>query len=211
MGMKSRGSVGRKPWFDPRFAIGLVLIAASVVGTVFVVSAADSTVEILAARTVLTPGQTVTASDLVARRVTLDQAGALYLRASDVDPEGVVITRTVAAGELVPASAVGRAASLDSTAVVVAIEGELPESVQAGAVVDLWASVQSEEGEYGPPAVIVTGATVARLVQREGIVVGESGSSVELLVPRETVARLLQATANGAALSLVPVAIPAGD
>jgi hypothetical protein len=195
-------------WFDPRFAIGLVLIVVSVAGTAFVVTTADSSVPVLAARSALTPGQTVTSDDLIATKVGMEKASALYLSPSDVPAEGLVVTRTVAAGELVPASAVGSAASVDSTSLVITVKGQLSQSIAPGATADVWAAPKTDDG-FGAPVVIVPDATVVRLVKPSGIVVDESSGSVEILVPKDTVARVLEAVADSDALSLVPTSLPA--
>ena len=200
-------AAARKFWFDPRFAIGVVLIAASVIGTVLVVSAADATTEVLAARSALVPGQTVSADDLSPVRVTLSDE-SLYLAPDDVGNREITVTRAVSEGELIPASAVGSIEGLDFTTVVVELDSRLAESVAAGGTGDLWATSKGEDGAYGAPSVIVPAATVVRIVEPEGIVVSEAAASVELLVPRESAARLLEAMANDAALELLPTALP---
>jgi len=197
-------------WFDPRFAIGVALIAASIAGVIGIVAAADSSVLVLSARNALSPGERVDASDLVPTSVRLDAAGSLYLSLADVPEEGLVITRPVAAGELLPASAVGLAAGERLASVVVTAGAQLSASIEPGSSVDLWAAREAENGEFAPPVVVVSGATVVRLVENDGLVVDDSGGAVELLVPRARIARVLEAIANGDALSLVPASIPVG-
>jgi hypothetical protein len=46
-------------------------------------------------------------------------------------------------------------------------------------------------------------------VEPAGIVVDDSAASVELLVPQDAVARVLEAAANDEALSLLPTSLPA--
>jgi SAF domain len=198
----------RQFWFDPRFAIGFILVLASVAGVVFIVSTADATTLVYAARETLSPGDRVTASDLRAASVRLDAVEGLYLLPGDVPDSGVVVTKPVAAGELVPASAVGATAGLSLASVVVALSGELPGSVEPGTTVDLWSSREIENGAFGPPTVIVSTATVVRVVEADGLVAGET-VSIELLVPRLRIARVLEAIANEDALSVVPTSIPA--
>ncbi len=84
-------------WLDPRFIIGLALIGASSFGVMTLVSAADDSVQVLAARAALTPGDRITLSDLVPTGMSGDTAG-LYLSASDVPDDGVILTRHVGAG-----------------------------------------------------------------------------------------------------------------
>ena len=197
-------------WFDPRFAIGVILIAASIAGVIGIVAAADSSVLVLSARSALSPGERVDATDLVPTSIRLDGATDLYLAIGDVPEDGLVVTRPVAAGELLPVSAVGLAAGERLSSVVVTLGAQLPGSVEPGSSVDLWAARESESGEFSPPLVIVSAATVVRLVESDGLVVDDSTGAVELLVPRERVARVLEAIANGDVLSLVPTTIPAG-
>lgn len=198
----------RRFWFDPRFAIGLVLVGASVAGVYAVVATADTSVQVFATRTALSPGDRVDAGDLVATSIRFDGATRLYLVGADLPQDGLIVTRPVAAGELLPASAVGNAAGERLASIVVEVGGQLPRSVSPGASVDLWAAREGEAGLYAPPVVIVSSATVVRLVESDGIVVSESSGAVELLVPRARVARVLEAIANGDALSLVPTSIP---
>ena len=198
----------RRLALDPRLLVGLLLVAVSVAGVVFLVSTADRTTPVLSAGATLSPGTRVTADELVVLDVRLDRAAARYLVAADVPDDGVVITRTVGKGELIPVDAVGRAEGLKLSSVVLAVGGALAESVEAGALVDVWAARQGEGGEFGAPAVIVSGASVVRLVESESIVSGGETTADEVLVPTAKVARVLDAVANADAVSLVPAAIP---
>ena len=78
---------------------------------------------------------------------------------------------------------------------------EATDSADAAATVDTTA-----------PAVIVSGATVVKVLDDTGgFSVASSGSSVEVLVPRSKVARLLQAIAQKASLAVVPAGIPIAE
>lgn len=193
---------------DPRLVIGLVLVAASLAGVVFIVSSADETVEVYAARQTLAPGDRVDSDDLATRNVRLDDAGGLYLVPGDVPADGFTVTRSIVEGELVPASAVGSVDGLRLTSVVLAVSGELAASITTGAVVDVWAGKQIANGEYEPPVVIVAAADVVRLVESDSIVAGGRTTAVEVLVPKSKVARVLEAVADSDAVSIVPATIP---
>jgi len=195
--------------FDPRLAIGLLLVVASVAGVVAIVSAADTSVQVYAARDPLAPGDRITSDDLEARSVRLDAAGTLYLEPGDVPGTGFVVTRSVAEGELVPASAVGSVDGLRLTSVVLTLSSPLAASVQPGSVVDIWAAEEVENGHFGPPTVIVPGATVVRLVESDSIVAADQATGIEVLVPKSKIARVLEALANDDAISVVPATIPA--
>lgn len=188
---------------DPRLLIGIVLIAASTTGVWALVSGLDDAVEVYVVRETVTPGTRIDAADLVAESVRLGPTASRYLAPGELPEKGLVVTRTVEAGELVPRSAVDDADRASLATVVVPSRGALPSGLDTGATVDVWAARQMERGDYEPPAVLVAGAEIAGIQEPEGMV--DSGTvSVELLIPREKVAALLEALAAGDAIDLVP-------
>lgn len=189
-------------WGDARFLLGILLIIASVAGVWFVVTAARQTVPAYAAVGTIVPGQSVAADDLREVEVALGQLGAAYLAPDDWS-DGLVATRTVAAGELVPVDAVGDAERARTTNIVVQSSVDVPASVEAGTVVELWAAPLLDAGEYDAPRILVADATVVS-VARDEAVMGAVAASVELVIPRADVAAALAAMAEGAALSVVP-------
>jgi hypothetical protein len=200
---------------DPRLLIGIGLVAASIAGVVALVGAADHRVTVFAAGATIAPGQHVGAEDLVVRQVALEDAPALYLTAADLPASGLVATSVIRRGELVPRSAVGSVEGTESTALVLPVTGDVSESVVAGATVDVWASaagstdpVAGEDAAFAPPVVIVPGATVVRVVADDGFVSAADGRSIEVLIPRWRIARVLQSMAAGDALAVVPAGIP---
>lgn len=195
-------------WFDPRLAIGVGLVIASVAGVVAVVTAADHSVLVYAASSPLTPGDRVYPGDLKVASVQLGQADARYLGEGEVPPEGVIVTRTVSAGELVPTSAVGSATSLRVASIVVKVSGELSQTIAPGTVTDVWSAAVTEDRQFGPPSVLVGSATVVRIIESKGLVSDRNGHVVELLIPRNKIARVLNAVTDGGTISLVPVSIP---
>ena len=206
--MQSRSRQGRGIAVDPRLLIGLVLVAGSVAGVVAIVSTADETVQVYSARTPLSPGDRVDTVDLNTSSVRLAGVGSLYLLPGDIPDGGFVVTRSVNEGELVPASAVGRVSGLRLTSLVLDVNGALAASIEPGSSVDVWSSREVENGQFGPPAVIVSGATVVRLVQSDSIMVRGKSVAVEVLVPKARVARVLEAVSNSDAMSIVPADIP---
>lgn len=198
----------RSFWFDPRFAIGVGLVVLSVVGVFAIVAAADSSVQVYAARSALSPGDRVTSDDLEARSVRLGSLGAKYLADGDIPRTGFVVTRAVAAGELVPASAIGDVAGTQFASIVISVNGRLARSVGEGSVVDLWSAQETEANVFGPPSVLVPSATVVRVIPPDGVIADRATQSVEVLVPRTKTASVLAAIANADALSLVPSSIP---
>jgi hypothetical protein len=210
----------RSFWFDPRFAIGLALVVVSVLGVDALVNAANASVQVLAARSTLTPGERVHASDLVPTSVRVGRTAGLYLEASDVPSSGLVVTRSVAAGELVPQTAVGSRAGQSLTSIVVSVDSALAASIVPGSRVDLWSAHTttasgSDDSSVAPdssgaPTVLVSAAIVVRLVDQKNLV-ASNGSAVELLIPKSATATVLDAMANGAVLSVLPVDLPLGQ
>ncbi|MBM7027108.1 hypothetical protein JS515_15475, partial [Clavibacter sp. DM3] len=107
----------RRPvWLDPRFLVGLVLVLVSTGGVVALLRSEDSSVVVMAAGSSLDAGRTVHASDLVPVRVRMDAAD-LYVAPDAVD--GLVVTRFVGAGELIPRSSLASADARTTAAVVI--------------------------------------------------------------------------------------------
>lgn len=188
---------------DPRLIIGMVLIAASTLGGWALITGLDDSSEVYVARDTVTPGTSIDAGDLAVVSARLGSGTAAYLTPADLPPGGLVVSRTIEAGELVPRSAVDDTDSTGLATIVVPSRGALPTGLGAGSRVDVWTAKQVERGGFEPPTVLAADAEVAGIVESDGMVASEN-VSVELLVPREKVAALLQALAAGDAIDLVP-------
>ncbi|GED09775.1 hypothetical protein [Cellulosimicrobium cellulans] len=208
----------RRPgWKDPRLLVGVVVVALSVALGSWAVSTASRTVTVYAAGAALTPGTTVTAADLRAVEVRLGSQADRYLLVADGLPDEAVVLRTVAAGELVPASALGAAADLAVRAVAVPVTTGLSERIVAGAAVDVWyvpeapastagAAPGTAAGDEPPqPALLVEGVTVAQVDEGEGTLVVGGPTTVHLLVSVDDLPAVLAAVAGDGTIALVPV------
>ncbi|NHI17425.1 SAF domain-containing protein [Microbacterium excoecariae] len=198
----------RRRRLDPRLFVGIVLVLGSVAGVWAIVDGARHTEPVLVAREALVPGQAVTAGDVEAVDVQLATSQGAYLTPDDL-ADGVVAVRTIAAGELVPAAAVGAAGTAGTTTVVVRSALEAPAGVVPGTPVELWAAPLVAPGSYGEPIVVVERAVVAAVLEDDGVV-ADPGSRLELVIARDEVAEVLGHTAGGSALSAVPTAGGAG-
>jgi hypothetical protein len=197
----------RRSWMDPRLAIGVVLVLASLAGVWLVVQHAARTEVAWAATRTLLPGETIAAGDVQQVDLRLPRGGDRYL-AGAAEPVGLVVAAAVGEDEVLPLRAVGAAVSAERAAVVIDVDGVLPRAVRPGASVDVWTAPPTDRG-FGPPAVLVADAIVAGVVEDEGIL-ATAGVQLELLVPRDQVALLLEAVSNEHALSVVPLAQPVG-
>ncbi|WP_306232287.1 hypothetical protein [Agrococcus beijingensis] len=197
-----------RTWLDPRLVIGVVLVLASLAGVWLVVQQSARTETAWSATRTLLPGETIAAGDVQPIDVRLPQAQDRYLDAS-ADPVGMVVAATVGEGEVLPLRALGDAAGDERAAVVIDVEGALPSAVRAGALVDVWTAAPGDEG-FAAPSVLVDDAIVVGLLEDEGIL-ASAGTQLELLVPRDQTALLLEAVSNEHALSVVPLAQPVGS
>ncbi|HEY8587997.1 MAG TPA: hypothetical protein VIL55_00460 [Naasia sp.] len=197
-----RSGPARRFWVDVRFLLGIGLIAASVLGGGAIVAAAERTETVYAAADALLVGQRVDRGDLVAVPVRLGATSDRYVRPADLPADGLVVTRPVDEGELVPRSAVGTEHAVEQSPIVLPIETEPASAVEPGALVDVWAARRTEDGGVEAPAVLVSRAQVVRTLEGDGLLAGSGG--VEVLIPQDRVARVLQALGDGDALTVVP-------
>ena len=196
----------RRTWMDPRLVIGVALVLVSLAGVWLVVQQSARTETAWAATRTLLPGDTVAAGDVQQIEVRLPLSQDRYLDAS-ADPVGMVVASTVGEGEVLPLRALGSAASVDRSAVVIDVEGALPRSVRTGSLVDVWTAAPNDDG-YDAPAVLIDDAIVVGVVEDEGIL-ASAAQQLELLVPTDETSRLLEAMSNEHVLSVVPLAQPA--
>ena len=192
---------------DARWIVGILLLAVGVIGTLRVISGLDDSVQVWTARTNLVPGQRLQASDVVRTAVRLDEVQSVYL--SGAAPSGVV-QRPVARGELVPRSAVADASSVDVRAVSVTLDRGQADVVRAGTDVEVWVADKSSEttsNSFERPRQVIDRALVSRIGSGSGGVVAVAdGQPVELVVPRASLAEIIDAVNSGSRITLVPLA-----
>lgn len=128
-------------WRDPRLWVGVAIVLVSVVAGARLLAAADDTVAVWALARDVGAGDHVEEGDLVARRVRFADGSDLerYFTADDRLPADLELVRAVSAGELLPRSAVGSAATTDHVELPIAVDAEqVPPSIESGAVVDVY-------------------------------------------------------------------------
>ena len=137
-------------WRDPRLWLGVAIVAASVLAGARLLARADDTVPLWAARADLASGDVVETGDLVARRVHFaDEKDQLrYLRADQPLPGDQHLLRGVAAGELVPAAALGEAAETGLLTVPLSVPAlGVPPDLGPGSHVDVWVTSETSDGD----------------------------------------------------------------
>ena len=99
--------MARPKWLNVRVVGGILLVIAAVVLGARVIGASSQTTAVWAAERNLAGGTVLGAGDLTAVEVNLGDNAGLYLPAGSASPVGMTMVSPMAAGELLPASAVG--------------------------------------------------------------------------------------------------------
>jgi hypothetical protein len=148
-------------------------------------------------RTDKVAGQRLGPGDLQSTRVRFAAAADAdsYLSAAAPPPEGAVATRDLAAGELLPRSALGAADAVDVVEVPLAVAAEaVPSTVRVGSLVDVW----------------VTGDAVAEatavLAEVRVLALPRTGSSLGPTTTRQVVVGLDRSRQAGLPLALARIA-----
>lgn len=191
-------------WGDARFLIGIVLVALSIGGVWFIVSASDDATPVLQASRTITKGETLTSADFRVVEVGLGALTDDYLGPQDLKP-GQVASRTVQKGEIVPVAVAAPADADRSTTIVVESSTGIPEDVEPGTVVELWHAPPLDDGRsYDAPRILVADVIVRTVLENDGVL-ADAGTQVEIVIDRADVADVLAAVTGGSALSVVPV------
>lgn len=195
----------RRPrWRDPRLIVGIVLVVASVLMGALLVSRLSETTPVLIAKGPIAPGDPLDAETLTTVELRLGDQQELYVGSLDAVPEGAVAGRAVQAGEMLPVSAVGQPEDVALRPVVIPVDASVAESVVPGATVELWhTSPAPQDGGSGEARLLVEEAIVRRV--DEGSSLGMRSMSVEVLVPQESVAEVLQVLAEEERLDVIGV------
>ena len=171
-------------WLDLRLVLGVLLVLASVLLGARVVSAADATVPVWAVAGDLAAGTELTADDLVAVDVRLDDAADAYL-STRTRPEGRTLARAVREGELLPGSALEETDELVQLALPVQ-SGYVPPGLQRGQLVDVYAVADPAAGATaavdGSVTLVVRRAPVQALSGRSEGVLSTPTTAVQVVV-----------------------------
>ncbi|HEY3200028.1 MAG TPA: SAF domain-containing protein [Actinomycetes bacterium] len=199
-------------WVDVRLFGGVALVLGSVAIGTRVMAAADDTQSVWAVTTDLSAGVRLTDEQLHAVKVHLaGDLPARYLDARRAHPAGYVLTRSVRAGELLPASAVARPGTTGDNRRFVTLSVQryhLPEDLQAGEVVDVYVTPKSDVTGAEPESRLVASAVTVSAVTkagRNGFDVGSGDVGVEISVAEGGAHSLVTAAQSGP-IDLVRVA-----
>jgi hypothetical protein len=171
-------------WLDLRLVLGVLLVLGSVLLGARVVAAADATVPVWSAAGDLAAGTVLTAGDLVAVDVRLDDVAGAYL-ATSTQPDGRTLARAVRSGELLPRTALEEPAELVQLALPVQA-GYVPPGLDRGQVVDVYAVADPAAGATGAGdvsvALVVAAAPVQAISGRTEGVLSTATTTVQVVV-----------------------------
>lgn len=163
--------VQRPGWRDPRLVVGVLIVAGCVLLGSRVLAGADDTMAVWSVRHDLPSGTTIGRDDLAVVRVHFAGGGAdQYLSADEAPASGSTATHDLAAGELLPRSAIASDSGADLVEVPLSVApDDLPASVRQGATVDVWVTPKvPAAGDERPRARLALEGVVVVAVPRPG-------------------------------------------
>lgn len=203
--------VATRRWRDPRLVIGTVLVAASVLGMAWAMTATDSTVEVWAVTDDVSTGGPVDPSSLTRVRVAVPDPG-LYASTDSPIPPGTVASRDFGAGELLTLLGMKAPGSAEALRVVTlpVLRHQMPADLSVGDRVDVYLVERAASGEpQARPRLVLARATVADVGDDGGAFGGTSlETGVALSVPETEVATVVDAQARG---TVTLVDVPVGS
>lgn len=199
----------RPGWRDSRLVVGVLLVVVAATLGAKVVASADDRVPVWVAGSDLVAGDRVDASSFVRADVQLGDGTSRYLGADAPAPVGSYLLRDVRAGELVPSSAVGGGDQVDVQRVTVRADSASAQGLARGTRVDVFVTPRTTTASDAATARttrLIEAAAVSAVLTSQSGFGSDATTSVQLLVPSDTVQSLVEAVDGDAHLTLVPVA-----
>ena len=142
----------RPGWRDPRLLVGVLLVCVSVLLGARVLARGDDTTPVWSAARPVAQGAALTPDDVRVVRVRFasDADAGRYLSADQALGDGLVATRDLGEGELVPAAAVSADATSLRQLPLTLPAGSVPPATRVGSHVDVWAVPKAGAAGSGP-------------------------------------------------------------
>ena len=177
-----------------------LLVVGSMVGAWVLIEQSKTTEVFLVTKQNLASGTTLTAADLDQIPLSMFEISGSYLQ-PDALVEGLVLTRPLAAGEVVPVSALTTAELTNWSNVVLTPALELSSQIEVGTKVSIWSSPHLDFQTFGEPDLLATDIEVVKIIEPQGNF-ADTSKSVELRVPKNSLQYLIGAITNNDALAL---------
>jgi hypothetical protein len=191
------GSSKRRPLV---LAASSLLVLGSMVGAWVLIEQSKTTEVFLVTKQNLASGTSLTASDLDQIPLSMFEISGSYLQ-PDALVDGLVLTRSLAAGEVVPVSALTTAELTNWSNVVLTPALELSSQIEVGTKVSIWSSPHLDFQTFGEPDLLATDIEVVKIIEPQGNF-ADTAKSVELRVPKNSLQYLIGAITNNDALAL---------
>lgn len=191
-------------WRDPRFVVGILLIVVSVLACTFLVSQARRGVLLYEVTRDVAAGEVLDATNT---RVVEARPGSGHYLGSGSLHDTTVATRSMAQGELVPASSVAAEGDADHRRLMVTVSDGLPDSAGPGTDLELWFVPTRRAGatDQDPPRLIAPRATLVRVGEKSQGIGSLGGTRIEVRLDVDDLPRVLEATGGDGAVTAVPV------
>ena len=182
------------------FLASSLLVVGSIVGAWVLIEQSKTTEVFLVTKQNLASGTSLTASDLDQIPLSMFEISGSYLQ-PDALVDGLVLTRPLAAGEVVPVSALTTAELTNWSNVVLTPALELSSQIEVGTKVSIWSSPHLDFQTFGEPDLLATDIEVVKIIEPQGNF-ADNSKSVELRVPKNSLQYLIGAITNNDALAL---------
>lgn len=194
----------RGAWRDPRFIAGVVLIAVSVLATVFLVDNARAGTALYQTTRAVAAGEVLDATNT--RVVDARPGSDAYLAAGALTGSQVA-SRTLGEGELVPSGAVAEDGDPDHRRLMVTVSTGLPDSAGPGTHLELWFVPVDRPGADGDaaPALVAPDVTLISVGEASAGLGTPGAARIEVRVPVGDLPAVLRATGGDGSLTAVPV------
>ena len=193
--------MSRPKWFNVRVVGGILLVVAAVVIGARVIGASSRTAAVWAADRDLAVGTVLGPGDLGTIEVNLGDNTGLYLTPGSASPVGMTVVNPMAAGELLPASAVEPPGS--GRVVAIGVEPDkMPPGVDHGSTIDLYLTKAGAAGADANASTDLIGRDITVQSVTAPAAGGLSGATsnryqLSVLLPADTADKLVRVLPTG--------------